>query len=99
MEAEWIALTEAKQAAAKPAQVAPVSQRGRMEGRGNTGGINAATRDLGIERTQAQRSVKIASITPEAKAAARDLGIDDNQTKLLKVAAAAPDLRLARIPE
>ncbi len=34
-------------------------------------GINAAGRDLGIDGTEAQRAVKIASIAPEAKEAAR----------------------------
>jgi hypothetical protein len=64
--AEWVKLTEDKQA-----QLAPVSERGRVEGRGNKGGINAAVRDLGIDRTEAQRAVKIASLTPEAKEADR----------------------------
>ena len=68
--AEWVRLTEGR--TNKPAQVAPVSPKG---GRGHEGGINAAVRDLGIERTQAQRAVKIANITPEAKDAAREVGI------------------------
>jgi hypothetical protein len=44
--AEWIRLT-----GEKLAQVAPVSARGIVEGRGNEGGVGAAVRDLGIERT------------------------------------------------
>ncbi len=59
--AEWVRLTEKKLA-----QVAPVSERGRVEGRGNKGGINAATRELGIDRSEAQRAVKIAGIAEEA---------------------------------
>ena len=41
-----------------------------------------------MESTEAHRAVKIAAITPEATEAAREAGIDDNQSKLLKVAAA-----------
>ncbi len=52
--AEWVRLTEQKLA-----QVAPVSERGRVEGRGNKGGINAATRELGIDRSEAQRAVMV----------------------------------------
>jgi ParB-like chromosome segregation protein Spo0J len=71
--AEWIEL--------KRAQVGQVSG-----GRGNKGGISAAAEQLGVTRQEAQRSVRIASITPEAKEAARDAGIDDNQSKLLEIA-------------
>jgi ParB family chromosome partitioning protein len=60
--AEWVRLTDAK-----PAQLAQVSAKG---GRGIEGGLSAATRELGIDRTEAQRAVKVASIAPEAKAAA-----------------------------
>jgi ParB/RepB/Spo0J family partition protein len=81
--AEWIGLSQQKRFSA---QVAPKMERGRPES-----GINEASRDLGIERTEAQRAVKIATITPEAKEAAREAGIDDNQSKLLKIAAAAPE--------
>jgi len=44
--AEWVRLTEEKLA-----QHAPVSSKG---GRGQTGGINAAVRELGIDRTEAE---------------------------------------------
>jgi ParB/RepB/Spo0J family partition protein len=71
--AEWIEL--------KRAQVGQVSG-----GRGNKGGISAAAEQLGVTRQEAQRSVRIASIKPEAKEAARDAGIDDNQSKLLEIA-------------
>jgi hypothetical protein len=73
-------------------QVAPKPQGGRPEG-----GIRAAERDLGIEHTEAVRAVKIASITPEAKEAAREAGIDDNQSKLLKVAAEAPERQVETV--
>jgi ParB-like chromosome segregation protein Spo0J len=78
--AEWIRLTEENN---KPAQVAPVSPKG---GRGHEGGINAAARELGIDRTEAQRAVKIDSLTDEAKATAVATGLDDNQSALLAAA-------------
>jgi hypothetical protein len=62
--AEWVRLTEEK-LKEQPAQVAPHRKAGQQPG-----GINAAVRELGIERTEAQRAVKIAGIKPEAKAAA-----------------------------
>jgi ParB-like chromosome segregation protein Spo0J len=75
--AEWVRLV------AKPGQVAHVSG-----GRGNQGGISSASRHLGIERTDVRRAIKIDSITPDAKDAAKDAKLDDNQSALLKVAAA-----------
>lgn len=90
--AEWVKLCDAERN--KQAQVAPVSG-----GRGNESGINAASRELGIDRTDAQRAVKIASITPEAKEAAQEAGIDDNQSKLLQVAREAPERQVAKVRE
>lgn len=82
--AEWVRLTREKQSA----QVAPIESK-RADGRGHRkeSGINAAVRELGIDRTEAQRAVKIASIAPEAKAAVAAAGISDNQSALLRVAA------------
>lgn len=88
--AEWIRLTDEE----KPAQLAPVSG-----GRGNEGGINAASRELGIERTEAQRAVKVASITDEAKDAAREAGLDNNRSALLQVAKEAPERQVAKVIE
>jgi ParB-like chromosome segregation protein Spo0J len=72
--AEWIRL------AGKPAQVAPVSKGGR----GNEGGVRAAARDLGIDRDDARRATKVASLSDEAKQAAREAGLDDNRSALLE---------------
>jgi ParB family transcriptional regulator, chromosome partitioning protein len=92
--AKWIELAKEKLAAEKKVsvQVAPKPQGGRPEG-----GIRQAERELGIEHTEAVRAAKIASITPEAKKAARDAGIDDNQSKLLKVAAAPEAQQVATV--
>lgn len=62
-------------------QVAPKPQGGRPEG-----GINKAARDLNLESTEVKRAVKIASLTPEAKEAAAELGLDNNQSALLAAA-------------
>jgi ParB/RepB/Spo0J family partition protein len=50
-------------------------------------GISEASRQLGVGRKDVERAVKIASISPEAKEVAREAGINDNQSKLLRVAA------------
>jgi ParB family chromosome partitioning protein len=75
--AEWIKIVERQ----KPAQSAQVSG-----GRGLEGGLSAAVRELGVERTDAQRSVKVASLSEEAKEAAREAGLDDNRSALLEAA-------------
>lgn len=69
------------------AQSAPIESR-REDGRGHRpeGGINEASRVLGIERTDAQRAVKVANLSDEAKTVAREIGLDDNRTALLDAA-------------
>lgn len=88
--AEWVRLTDEK----VKAQVAPLPSRGRPNQ-----GINAASRDLGVDRTEAQRAVKIASMTPEAKQAAQAAGLSDNQSALLQIARAPAEEQTARIAE
>ena len=65
---EWIRL---KAGQLQSAQVAPIESK-RPDGRGHRqqGGINAAVCGLKIERTDAQRFVKIDSLAPEVKPAA-----------------------------
>jgi ParB-like chromosome segregation protein Spo0J len=65
--AEWIKLAKEKREVSR--QVAAKPQGGRPES-----GTRAATRDLGIEDREARRAVKIASIIPAAKEAARAAG-------------------------
>jgi hypothetical protein len=80
--AEWVRLAEKKASEIKPAQVAPVSKGGR----GKESGINAAARELGVERTDAQRSVKVDSLSNEAKDYARNHGLADNKSALFAAA-------------
>jgi ParB-like chromosome segregation protein Spo0J len=87
--AEWIRITE-EQSRVSGQSAPKLSNRGRKgEGRPESG-IRSAARDLGVESTDAKRAVKVASLTPEAKAAARELKLDDNRTALLMAARAAP---------
>jgi ParB family transcriptional regulator, chromosome partitioning protein len=88
--AKWIELCEQRGSVQK-AQNAPIESK-RDDGRGHRqeGGINAASRELGIERTDAQRAVKVASLSDEAQHEAVKLGLDDNRSALLK-AAEQPD--------
>jgi hypothetical protein len=88
--AEWVRLTGDKQGA----QVAPPGGK-----QPHSKGIKAAVRDLGIDRTDAQRSMKIASIAPEAKEAARAAGLDDNQAALLEVARAPAAEQVQKVEE
>jgi ParB family chromosome partitioning protein len=80
--ARWIELTERRQ----PAQNAPaVLADGRKAGPQHApGGINSAARELGIDRSDAQRAMKVAGLSPQAKEAARETGLDDNRSALLR---------------
>jgi len=52
---------------------------------------------LGVHKSEVHRAAEIASITPEAKQAAADAGIDDNQSKLLAVAKESPERQVAKV--
>jgi ParB family chromosome partitioning protein len=77
---EWRVLTEVRQVSAK---LEETSSKG-----GRPGAVAETARDLGVSESEARRSVKIASISDDAKDAAKAAGLDDNQSVLLKVAAA-----------
>ncbi len=95
--AEWAELVEQKDQFAQLAQI----ESKRADGRGHRteGGNSKAARDLGLDRDQVRRAKQIASITPEAKAAAEKAGIDDNQSKLLAVAKEDPAKQVAKVIE
>nr|WP_244635565.1 hypothetical protein [Chthonobacter albigriseus] len=85
--AEWVRLTNEKVAqSAPPGGAQPAAK-----------GLRAAQRELGIERTDASRATKVASLTPEAKAVAREVGLDDNRSALLSAARAEPGKQAAVI--
>ncbi len=51
-------------------------------------GINAATRELGIDRTEAQRAMKIDRLTDEAKQGVHIRGLKNNNPAGLVIALA-----------
>jgi hypothetical protein len=77
-------------AAEKVAQVAQVSGKARG-GRGKKGGDSAASRELRIGRDDVRRAQKVASLTPAAQQAARELGLADNRRALLHAAHEEPE--------
>lgn len=86
---EWVTLSDRVSG-----QVAQKPQGGRP-----AGGVSAASRELGIERTEIRRAAKIASISDQAKDAARDAGLDDNQSALLRIAKAEPEQQVAIVQQ
>lgn len=87
--AEWIRLTEEQNRAAQNTLTTCEDiprRRGQPEG-----GIEAAARELGINRMAAHRAVKVASLPEPVKQAARDLGLDDNGSALLEAVKAVSD--------
>lgn len=72
--AEWVRLTQQAQEASLVAQPEPLKKT-PGKGRGSTGGIRAASRELGIEKEDARRAVRVASLTPEAKEVAPPTGL------------------------
>lgn len=83
--AEWIRLTEESQIIS--AQSVRKMETPRKRGR-PTGGVEAAARELGINRQDARRAIKVASLSDEAKEAAREVHLDDNRSALLEAAKA-----------
>jgi ParB-like chromosome segregation protein Spo0J len=61
-------------------------------------GVRKVANDLGFDKSDVQRAIKVASISPEAKQAARVAGLDDNRTALLEVAKeATPKAQVAKV--
>jgi hypothetical protein len=87
---EWISLSEER-----------FGQRGQVSkgGRGKTGGEAAACRDRGITRQTARRAKAIAGIDPEALEVARELGLDDDQSRLLEVAREKPEKQVEKVKQ
>lgn len=79
--ARWVDLAEQQ----KVAQIAPPGGQQPKEA-----GVRAATKELGLDRRDVQRARTNASLTPEAKESAKEVGLDDNRTALLEAAKAEP---------
>ena len=97
--AEWIRLTEesdkVRQVDAVSTQVVAKIPEHRKRGRPE-GGVKAAAREIGVNREDARRAVKVASLSDEAKEVAREVGLDDNRSALLE-AARAPKEKQAEV--
>ena len=74
--AEWIKITE---------RISGQFDRKLSVGRPE-GGVAAAARELGVEESDAKRAVRVASLSDEAKEAARETGLDNNRSALLDAA-------------
>lgn len=95
--ARWIELQEQHQL---PQAVAIESRREDGKGHRKEGGVRAAAREIGVDREDARRATKVAAITPEAKQAARDAGLDDNRSALLAAAReTTTEAQVAKISE
>jgi hypothetical protein len=97
--AEWIRLTAPDGISGQLDQQIPPRGRGRPEG-----GISEAARTLPVageteeaRRNTVRRAVRIASIAPEAREAAREAGLDDNQSALLRIASAVPETQVEAV--
>lgn len=98
--AEYADLAEKKrEAELHSAQVAQnESKRADNRGHRHEGGDARAARDLGLKRDKVRRAKKITALSEEAKQAARDAGLDDNQSALLKAAkASTPEAQVAEL--
>ena len=93
--ARWIELKNSKRLSL---QVATKVGKPELFGRPESG-INAAARQLGIEKTEAFRAMKVASLITEAKVAATEAGLDDNRSALLEIAKAEPAKQVAVVRE
>jgi ParB family chromosome partitioning protein len=82
-------------------QVAQIeSKREDSRGHRHEGGDSLAARDLGITREEVRRAKTIAALPEQTKQAARDAGLDDNQSALLKAARApTPEAQIRVLTE
>jgi hypothetical protein len=88
-EAKWIEITgeqEVQKAKLIDPQVAEQSKKTQRNPKGagrKEEAISMAVRELGISRDEAERAIKIAALPEDAKQAARETGMDRNQSVLL----------------
>src|SRR5690606_34136961 len=81
--AEWVKLAEEKR---KRQQEISAQLAQKKNGRGRPeSGVAAASRELGMKRDTVRRAVKIAGMSDEAKEAAEQAGLADNQSALERI--------------
>ena len=88
--AEWCRLVGKE---LQVAQLAP--PRPQYEKRGE----REAARQLGLDRDDVRRAIKVASITPEAQQAAHEVGLADNRSALLEAASKPAEEQAAYLRE
>lgn len=88
---EWIRLTEQSDLQSRQSDAIEPSKRADKKGHRKESGVRKAAREIGVSEPDARRALKVASLTPEAKATAVEVGLDDNRTALLQAAKAAPE--------
>jgi ParB/RepB/Spo0J family partition protein len=87
--AEWLRLSEAKVISDKLSE---------KEKRGRPGLVTGAAKAIGVHERDARRAATVDSLSPEAKQAAVDLGLDDNRSALLKAAKeTTPEAQVSRL--
>jgi ParB-like chromosome segregation protein Spo0J len=96
--AEWVKLVEQKDKRKQEEFSDNLSENQRRGGR-PAGGAAAASRELGVNERDVQRALKTASLSDDAKAVARETGLDDNRSALLAAAAKPVEEQAATIRE
>jgi ParB family transcriptional regulator, chromosome partitioning protein len=97
-EEKGVQIAPVSSTATPPGVSVQVAQKPLVGGRPE-GGASFAARELGISRDEVRRSVRIDSITPAAKEAAREAGLDRNQSALLKVASYVDEDQVAAVSD
>lgn len=87
--ARWLELQEQKLAKFHSSQNETNEKGGRTDGRGGRreGGIRRAARDLGIDKSDASRAIRVAGLSESAKQVARETGMDGNRSVLIEARA------------
>ena len=62
-------------------------------------GASEAARQLGLDKVDVHRAIKVASITPEAQQAAHEVGLADNRSALLEAASKPAEEQAAYLRE
>ena len=98
--ARWIELVAAKEVSVNLTETSdPAAPKKKNKG-GRPGKATAAAKVIGASESDVKRAVKVASISDDAKTAARDAGLDDNRTALLKVAKkSTPEKQVDRVAQ
>lgn len=97
---EWIRLAEKRTSETAVASCDSSLSDGRKKGHQHReSGVRAAARELNIDKDDAHRAVKVASLSHAAKEAARETGLDDNRSALLDAAAKSEEEQAERIRE